>query len=538
MSRAPRSSRSSIVGLAALTVVAAVVVACGDPGPTPAPTPAPSPSGPAASRLPAEDLPLPDDDTTLAQVLLQDADGYFDRYASIGRFSGPASCTAVLLDTAASGAAAYALTSAHCVGLNGADEVVVDAPAEGMTVTFTWFVDVTDHRPTPVSRITWASMRGTDLALLELATSPGELAALGIRGWRPIAMADLGGAGRTVRMLGVPVGGTGGIAIPDAEQYLRMGSCSLDADAVVLNERQWRWPQSLRNDCPEVVPGNSGSALLDSETGGLLGIVNTTTFGGEQGAECWLGRPCEVTPDGETAMADTSYAQPVAGLDRCFRADGAFALGGDCPLDAGGGAVLSGAPLAVNPAVTPVGHGAGAAPQTTWATAVGGTGTTHYRYKIGPLASTTCEDKVGYGAPIPVAQPIADALPVTEQRLVLCVIGGPSPTPDEAWQQPAHASAAVAYIDTTAPEAPIRLSVSGDATHGWRIEPVFNPPDLSFFLVKGGPAGETSCTDPRGYTPYRRIPTNVPAKDAPYRFCVIGLDDADNATAPLSKVLR
>ena len=523
---------------AALLVLAVLLAACGDAAPSASPTPAPTAS-PAVtpSPLPVEQLPVPGEDASLTQVLLKDADGGFDRYGSIGRFDGPASCTAVLLDTGAPGIApAHALTSGHCVGINGSNEFIVDQPADAMRVTFNWFVDVTDHREVKVGRIAWATMRGTDLALLELAATNDELRGFGLKGWHPASLIDLGGASRDVVMLGVPVGMPSS-EIPEAERYLRLGTCSLDTEAVLLNERAWLWTGALRNDCPEVLPGNSGSAVLDSQTGLLLGLVNTTTYKGEQGAECWLGRPCEVTSDGESAMPDTSYAQPVAGIERCFGAGGTFALGGACPLDPGTGATIDGAPLAINPGASPAiprGH----APQSTWATVVGGTGVTHYRYKIGPVATTSCADEQGYGDPHPVAAPIDEQLPTTEQRLLLCVIGGPTSTPDASWQPARFATVWVAYIDTTPPTADIRFSVNGNLKNGWRIEPVFNPPELSLFLVKGGPAKTTDCADPADYAPYRRFPIDVPASAAPYRYCAIGFDDADNRSEPAFKILR
>ncbi|MEI7742402.1 MAG: hypothetical protein WCK58_01490, partial [Chloroflexota bacterium] len=137
-----------------------------------------------------------------------------------------------------------------------------------------------------------------------------------------------------------------------------------------------------------------------------------------------------------------------------------------------------------------------------------------------------------------VGPPRDEQLPTTGQRLLLCVIGGPTSTPDASWQPARFATVWVAYIDTTPPTADIRFSVNGNAKNGWRIEPVFNPPELSLFLVKGGPAKTTDCADPADYAPYRRFPIDVPASAAPYRYCAIGFDDADNRSEPAFKILR
>jgi hypothetical protein len=423
---------------------------------------------------------------------------------------------------------AYAVTNGHCVGIFGANELVVDRPAEGMSVAFDWFIDRPEHRVVPVTTIAWASMRTTDLAILELAATPDELRGVAIRGWRPQAIEGGTGSSLDVVMVGVPVGAPV-VDIPEDQRYLRLGTCSLDVDAVLLNERQWLWPDARRNDCPEVLPGNSGSAVLDRETGGLVGLISTTTYKGEKGAECWLGRPCEVNEDGEASLPDTSYAQPVAALAACFGEDGAFALGGACPLDRGGGVTsLDGAPLAVNPSATDPHNGRPL--QRTWKTTVVTPGPTAYRYKIGPVHGTACADEAGYSAPIATSIPIDDELPLTEQRLLLCAVTEGAPLE--------HAAIAVAYIDTTPPVADISFAVGGSKAEGWRIEPVFNPPELSSYFVKVGPSSRTDCADPDGYLVYRRVPINVSGDDAPARICAIGYDDASNASEPAFKILR
>lgn len=531
MELAPRARRrpaGPIAVLAAVTL-AVLVAACGDAGPSPTPAPTAT-TAPTATPAPAIDLPIPDEDTATAQVLLKSADGAYDIYASIGQLQGASStCTAVLLDTGESPTApAYAITNGHCVGIFGANELVIDRAVEGTSVAFDWFIDRPEHRVVPVTKIAWASMRTTDLAVLELAATPDELRGVGLKGWRPQAIEGGAGTSIDIVMLGVPVGAPV-VDIPEDQRYLRLGTCSLEVTPVVLNERQWLWPDALRNDCPEVLPGNSGSAVLDQATGGLVGLINTTTYKGEAGAECWLGRPCEVNDDGEASLPDTSYAQPVGGLGSCFGDKGTFTLGGACPLGAGGGITsLDGAPLAVNPAASDPLTGKPA--QATWSTTVVTPAPTTYRYKIGPLASTACADEAGYSGPIATTIPIDDDLPTTEQRLLLCAVAEGAGLAD--------AAIAVAYIDTTPPAAEIGFSVSGSRQDGWRIEPVFNPPELSLYMVKVGPAKKTDCADPDGYVAYRRIAVNVAGDDAPARFCAIGYDDAMNPSKPASRVLR
>ena len=515
-------------------VVAILVAGCADAVPSESTPDASFETAPSAS--PVLDLPLPNGDTDTTQVLLENADNSFDPYRSIGRLDGAATtCTLVLIDAApgVTSGPAYSLTNGHCVGLFSND-TLTDQELPGATAVFDYFADTPKRLTVPVVRAAYASMKGTDLAVLQLDSTIGDLAAAGYRPWPITDIADLDGVSRDVILIGAPEG-VPLADIPEAERYLRLSTCSLDTDPARIQEHVWLWP-ALRNDCPEVLPGNSGSPLIDIETASLVGILNTTTYKGEAGTPCALGRPCEITEDGEEALPDTSYAMPLGGLAGCFGTDGVFALGAGCGLDPGDGVALTGQPFSVNPSVPDPLTGANGR-RTTWATGVEGAGFTHYRYKIVPLETGDCADGAGYGDAVPVSQLIDERLPLEEQRLLLCVVGGPSASPDAAWQTFANATFAVTAIDTTPPTVPIDFSKQGNAKDGWRIEPLFAPPELSMFLHKVGPARTTDCGDPHGYKEYRRIPMSV-KPGGPYRYCAIGFDDANNPSAPAGIVLK
>lgn len=81
----------------------------------------------------------------------------------------------------------------------------------------------------------------------------------------------------------------------------------------------------------------------------------------------------------------------------------------------------------------------------------------------------------------------------------------------------------------------IALSVR-DEPDAWSVEPLYRPPELSLFEWKWGPPETTDCADPVDYTVYLRFPTALPHADAPTRLCVIGYDDASNASEPLDRV--
>lgn len=543
--------RKGSVGLIGLVLVAA----CGSSAPTPPPTPvpthlpspaasasAPASASPSASSLPADALPAPDGSDG-EQVLLHNASGDYDVYKGIGRLDGlGSSCTFVLLATASDEAAdtapAYILSNGHCVGLFDPSTVIVDQAAPEGMATFNFFADATDREAVPTAKIAWATMKGVDLALIQLGATLGELIRLGYRPW-PI---DAPPAQSTpLVIVGAPVG-VPIVDIPESERFLRAGTCDAGAGDLRVNERQWLWTGMTENACPEILPGNSGSPVLDRARGTLVGLINTTTFGASPtAAPCWLGTPCVVDQGGEALSENANYSVPVDGLAACFDETGAFVLG-LCGLDTGANVRLANAPLAVNPAADdPI---TGKPARTTWATTVaapdGAAGAWSYAYKIGPVGTTVCADPTGYSDPrsIAASPTINDKLPADEQRLLLCVVGGPSATPDSTWQRDRDASIAVAYIDTTAPNAVVRFSVGGDAATGWLIEPIFDPPTYSAFIIKGGPAATTSCADPAGYAPYRRNAIRVEASAAPYRFCAVGFDDANNRGPVAEQVLQ
>jgi hypothetical protein len=91
----------------------------------------------------------------------------------------------------------------------------------------------------------------------------------------------------------------------------------------------------------------------------------------------------------------------------------------------------------------------------------------------------------------------------------------------------------VAATDNVPPTAPIELAINGDPEWGYLVEPIFNPPDLSDYLLSFGPEGSVDCGDESAYMPYRRVPINLFPEDLPATVCVIGFDYARNRTEPV-----
>ena len=274
-------------------------------------------------------------------------------YSGVGRYDGPARCTAFFLDTAGSfvdpddpavdreDAPAYAVTAGRCVtGLAG-DGVVIDGAGSGRIV-FNYFAD--SERRQLIARVVataYAEVRERNVALLELEPSYAELVAALIRPL-PAVAAPRTAAGDPVAVIGTPLGS------PHGEGFLRLAYCRIDGIAPVVVEDRWRWEHTPFHRCRDVGPGSAGSPVLSVIARGVVGVIGATTAGaGEQG-RCALGHPCE-RADGRTrSRPETHYVSAVAGLGRCFDARGHFDLrAGACPLapePAPAGEHLSGSP--------------------------------------------------------------------------------------------------------------------------------------------------------------------------------------------------
>jgi hypothetical protein len=504
--------------LAVVVLAVAVLVIAARVSAAEAAGPLPTPQG-AADGSPA--TPLAELDRTAAAA-----------YSGAGLVTRGGGCSGILVapgDGAAPPTApAYLLTNGHCIDLLPATAVRRDLDGGG-TVDFGWPGSPV-ARTVPIRGVPWASMKGTDLAIMELDTTLANLVADGIS---PVRIAALPAEpGTPVVVVGGPAPAGGG------PRQLLLATCTLGPRHDLL-ERDWSWFGFPSNGCAGIRPGSSGSPVIDAATGELVGLVNTGTAGSDGLSDCAMDRPCEVTAAGGRSVRDAVYGPAVDGLGGCFDAGWVFSgPGPGCPLDPGLGLEVSGVALATNPdRPDPRGH----PPVTTWGARLTPSDPTltHYRSKAGPLGAVDCRDPEGYGAPVPLAAaPIWDApLPRVEGHTQLCLLAGPGPFVDASWQEPRFATVVTAWVDRTPPLLPIDLAVSTEAD-AWRVEPRDLPPELTAFTWKWGAPDATDCADPAGYALRGRSPAILRRSEAPVRLCVIGYDEANNPTAPLDRIFR
>ena len=519
--------------------------------------------------------------------LFQQAQAAGTSLTAVGRTTGlVAPCTAWLVDAgAAADAPAYAVTSARCVGQSDTSSVMAEVDLEDASIEFNAFAPLTsasqpDLVTAPIEAVEWASTRGTDLAIVRLGSTYGELAGRGVRPIDPVPAAE---EGAEILVAGVPVEGIG----PD-QQYLRGSRCQSGESSDVL-EDGLLWPDAQRSDCAGILDGSAGSPVFNP-AGQALAMVNTTTIGATQQVACARGLPCEFADDGGIAVKDdTTYMVPVAALAACFP-EGAFTLGGKCSLEDPASVIPARAGAAVSrPGSTVEIRLEGELPEGMSSTAA-------IRVKQGPLGTVDCRAPEGWrGAAAAAARAAAEA-GVGEDEAAPGELGGAasaspgataspgvsarpgavaspgasaspgtsgSPSPDagsgsgegatgpQPWVYPvivprdegftvvcvgsaAQPTEVVIRSDGTPPD-PGSIELTTVAVEGgMQVEPVFDPPELSQFRWVSGPAGSIDCSTAEGYVEYRRVPATIQAADLPSTVCVIGIDEAGNESEPVA----
>ncbi len=467
-------------------------------------------------------------------VLLTNGDGR-NPYASVVRYMGRAVCTGVFLETVPADrdpgdAPAYVLTNGHCSDFPGSNEVLPDRPGGTHRVIFNFFADTTNEQVTiRVSRIAYATMKGHDVAVLELATRYTELVEQGFEPWRPAL--TLAERDEPVVVVGAP------LQRDSQTAFLRLAACRLEGRAPLVLEFIWHWYGFDRNTCTGILPGSSGSPVISRITGQVIGLVNTTTAGGRlRYTECALDHPCEPRRDGEESRPETSYTTPLVRVGRCFDETGRFNLrGAGCPLDPGD--QLRASPSfvgVVNPAITTVPIGR---PVQRWNVTVTGP-FDFYRYKVASAQEPDCRDLRGYGPAVRIAdRPIIDdELPARDGWVSLCILGGRRSRWGDDWQSVDFPTVVVARIDTVPPRTAAPLAIEESDT-AWHV--TFNTlqPEISFYTYKFGRPADIRCDDSADYRPALVPFINLPKSGRPYLFCAIPFDSAFNRGETIERLL-
>jgi hypothetical protein len=372
-------------------------------------------------------IELPDEQTIGGvERSLRKADG--PRFSGIAQWQNRG-CTAAYivpssLDLTVDGPA-YVFTNGHALSgvRDSPNGVTVDSSDEGpFKLRFRYFADSPGASTVVYSnRIVFGTMKGLDLAIAELVPSRMELRAMGIV---PFVLSEAPTEdGAEIACVGHPWG-----------EPALLSACRFERRVPMLIEAASHWFDMEANRCAGIATGSSGSPILSLETGKVVAILNTKAEGksGED-RHCMSNAPCEAGPTQLRFVDGTNYAVPVSALNGCFDGAGAFdASAADCPLDRG---------IAMMPALEVGQIIAESTPgeSQTIEVPLESQGLTHYRYAVGPAASTDCRDVASYGAVMTWADApsIVATIPGDAGFSLVCILAGPSSDPtDGGWQDP------------------------------------------------------------------------------------------------------
>jgi hypothetical protein len=246
-----------------------------------------------AAPAPAQAAPVQAPAPTLAATTLASTIALSNCSASLVRYP-----TSVSTDRA------MMLTNGHCYegGFLGAGQVLQNRTSSrsGTLLNSTGRSLATVR----ADRVLYATMTGTDVTLYRLTSTFATLSN------------NYGATALTISNTH-PVAGTS-MAIPSS-YWKRIWNCKIDAFVPTLREGDWTWKDSIRYDAAcATIHGTSGSPIVDSASGKIVGINNT---GNDDGESCTLNNPCEVAANGTvTVHQGQSYGEQTYWFTTCLTA--------------------------------------------------------------------------------------------------------------------------------------------------------------------------------------------------------------------------
>ncbi|TDD47513.1 serine protease [Kribbella antibiotica] len=197
------------------------------------------------------------------------------------------------------------LTNGHCYegGMPQPGVVLVDRSS---TRSFTLLRPNSNNAGTVrANRVLYSTMTKTDVTLYRLTETYAAIQSrLGIPALTLSQSAPAAGAGMAV------VSG----------YWKRIYTCSVQATIPELREAGWVMKSSIKYRQPgcETIGGTSGSPIVSTSTGEVIGVNNT---GNEDGARCTLNNPCEVDANGNiTVQKGAAYGQQTWWFYTCLSA--------------------------------------------------------------------------------------------------------------------------------------------------------------------------------------------------------------------------
>ena len=198
---------------------------------------------------------------------------------------------------------ALILTNGHCYegGMPSPGQVIVNRSSSR---PFTLLKPNSSTAGTVrANRVLFSTMTKTDITLYRLTETYAAIASrLNVT---PLTLAKSG-----------PADGAGMAVV--SGYWKRIYTCSVQATIPELREAGWVMKSSIKYQQPgcETIGGTSGSPIVSTSTGEVIGVNNT---GNEDGEQCTLNNPCEVDENGNiTVDQGAAYGQQTWWLYTCL----------------------------------------------------------------------------------------------------------------------------------------------------------------------------------------------------------------------------
>ncbi len=437
--------------------------------------------------------------------LVKSSEKKFDKKLySIGQFEGPMTCTATFIQTPNQNldSPAYVITNGHCVNYNFEDNpIYIDTPLDA-NVIFKKLSDISEnnHLRYSCKRILYSTMKGTDLAIVELNHTNRELINAGLT---PIPIADaIPNSGEKIFAYGYPLAFN--------PNTLRV-STGIQGQKFNVAEFIWLWFDFYSNNMKNVSSGSSGSPVFSSLQKGVWGLINTTSTDGV--GDCELGSPCEFTQNKiPYTQPNTNYVLDVTYLKQCFNDKGIFDANlQSCKLEKPANFEIN---LANSVRNFGLNHVKNEQLQLVVDNFIG------TKYKIDKFENF---DKSNINNFSSISKDtVSINFPQTEGFYVISVMQ------NNNMQQAKHLTF---KLDFTAPNLSlIKLSQTKTPEGGYSIEPIFVYPELVRYQWKT--CKDCSCQSEDNYTDYTRISKYINPEELPMKVCVKGADLAGNKSLP------
>lgn len=451
-------------------------------------------------------------------------------------------CTASLIDTKTDGSTvnspAYILTAGHCVSL-GTDTTLADIPFrdDKGTISFNYFNDTPEEYKTyKIKSVLWSTLRGSDIAILELDSSLATLVSDGIQPYK--ISQHPASAIESIRVIGAPEG--------LAEKGLRIAKCSQEPVKGTLVELyQILYPGTMKNQCPDIRKGSSGSPVFDQDSQQISSVLVTSTYGSTIEQQCRTDSPCEVIDGQPQWNENTHYSQTIDHLNACF-IDGSFDINAEACLLTVGPKLEELSRIKTFSRIQTNSGGEPIHPEWNLRFALD---TNYYRYKTTSDASD-CKNPNNYSLALSTQDArIGDVIGTTPGISMLCILGVSSTDERSTRKKMESATILASHIAEPGPTPIPELEITVDGDGTYQVEWLYSPPFRYLSYYAAGDPESIDCNafniplyitesiQQEGFQiPYEVV--KFSAEQLPVKICSFTRDESSQASAIREDILR